>query len=88
MLNFSRCDLEAFGFLRFAAEQEAVFLVGAQHKTSCQFCHMLILIFFNEHADDFHHGSERMVFIFTHFVHEPVQLLHKLAVFAVIVRHA
>ena len=29
-----------------------------------------------------------MVFIFAHFVHEAVELFHKLAVFAVVVRHA
>src|SRR6266705_2402859 len=102
--NFSRRNFEAFRFLHFAAEQEAMFLVGAQHemrgrgehaldggelaihKFSDQFRDVFVLVFFDKHAEDFHHRSERMVFIFAHFVHETVELLHKLAVFALVVR--
>jgi len=47
-----------------------------------------MLLFFNEHAKDFHHGGERMILIFAHFVNETVELFHKLAVFALIVRDA
>ena len=35
--------------------------------------HMLILIFLDENTQHFHHGGEWMVFIFSHFVDQPVQ---------------
>jgi len=49
---------------------------------------MLVLVFFDEDAEDFHHGGKRVVFILAYFINEAIQQFHELAVFAVVVWHA
>ena len=48
--------------------------------------HMFVLVFFDEDTEDLHHRGERVIFVFADLVDEPVEQLHELTVFPVVVR--
>ena len=43
------------------------------NRLGVEFRHMLVFVFFDKHADDFHERRKRMVLVLTHLIDETVE---------------